>query len=233
LSSPKRPTAMGVSDADKIDDFYVYIRGLVANKGETAPRGFLQVATRRPSPKLSSKESGRRELADWIASPENPLTARVAVNRIWHHLFGAGIVRTVDIFGATGEAPSHPELLDHLALRFIDNGWSFKKTIREIMLTRTYMLASATAKPPAWLDKAQKIDPENRLLWKMNRLRLEAEAIRDTMLAVAGTLDGELYGAGMKAGTSAERDYVFSDTRRSVYTPVLRNRLLELFEVFD
>ncbi|MFO0965201.1 MAG: DUF1553 domain-containing protein [Gemmataceae bacterium] len=237
--APKRPTAMGVSDADKIDDFYVCIRGLVANKGETAPRGFLQVALRGPAPKLSKKESGRRELAEWMASPDNPLTARVAVNRIWHHLFGAGIVRTVDIFGATGETPSHPELLDYLALRFIANGWSFKKTIREMMLTRSYMMASDARhaphadKAPAWLETARKIDPENRLLWKMNRQRLEAEAIRDTMLAVAGTLDPALHGPGMKAGTTAERDYQFTDTRRSVYTPIFRNRLLELFEVFD
>jgi hypothetical protein len=186
-------------------------------------------------PKLSPQESGRRELAQWLASADNPLTARVTVNRLWHHLFGAGIVRTVDNFGATGERPSHPELLDHLALRLVDNGWSVKKVIREMMLTRAYMMASEApaGKGPAWLERAQKVDPENRLLWKMNRRRLEAEAIRDTMLVVSGTLDRTLYGPNMKAGTTAERDYQFTDTRRSVYTPIFRNRLHELFEVFD
>lgn len=233
--APIRPTAMAVGEEAKIDDMWICIRGNVHNKGETAPRGFLQVATRGPMPKLPAKESGRRELAQWLASPDNPLTARVTVNRLWHHLFGAGIVRTVDNFGATGERPSHPELLDHLALRFVDNGWSMKKAIREMMLTRTYMLASEVApgKEPAWLDKAQKVDPENRLLWRMSRRRLEAEAIRDTMLIVSGALDKTLYGPNVKPGTSAERDYQFTDTRRSVYTPIFRNRLHELFEVFD
>ncbi|MCI0642327.1 MAG: DUF1553 domain-containing protein [Gemmataceae bacterium] len=230
-TGPSRHTAMAVADAEKIDDFYVCVRGNVHNKGETAPRGFLQVATRGPMPKLSAKESGRRELAHWIASADNPLTARVFVNRVWQHLFGAGIVRTVDNFGVAGELPSHPELLDYLAVRFVEDGWSVKKLIREIMLSRAYrMSAEPDANTPVL---ALKLDPENRWLWKMNRRRLDAESIRDAILTVSGKLDLAAGGPSIKEGTATERDYQFTDTRRSLYTPIFRNRLLELFEVFD
>lgn len=223
----QRPMVMAVAEGDKIDDFYVCVRGNVHNQGERVARGFLQVATVGPMPHLGPQESGRRELADWIASPNNPLTARVMVNRIWHHLFGVGIVRTVDNFGSTGELPSHPELLDFLATRFIEEGWSVKKLIREIVLSRTFQMSSA-----ANADGLQS-DPENRLLWRMNRRRLEAECIRDTILVVSGALDRTCYGNTIRKGTTVERDYVFDDVRRSVYTPIFRNRLLELFEVFD
>src|SRR5207249_10297364 len=130
---------------------------------------------------------GRKELADWLVRPDNPLPARVMVNRIWHHLFGVGLVRSVDNFGATGETPSHPELLDHLATRFVEQGWSVKKLIREIMLSRAYQMGSEAA--PADARRAAQVDPENRLLWHMSRRRLDAEALRDAMLHVSGTLD--------------------------------------------
>jgi hypothetical protein len=226
-AAPYRPLAMTVEDAGKLADFCVCVRGNVHTPGETVKRGFLQVATIGTPPAIPAGESGRRQLAQWIASKDNPLTARVMANRVWHHLFGAGLVRTVDNFGSTGERPSHPELLDYLALRFVEQGWSVKKLIREIMLSRTYQLGSA-ANP-----QAAAVDPDNRLVWRMNRRRLDAEAIRDTMLVVAGKLDRTLGGPTMKPGTKAERDYVFDDVRRSVYTPVFRNRLLELFEAFD
>src|SRR5262249_34660234 len=176
---PERPLAMAVEDVTKGHDAYICIRGNIHNRGDKVPRGFLEVRTPKaaPPPTISAKESGRRELAAWLARANNPLTARVMVNRIWHHLFGAGIVRTVDTFGTTGELPSHPELLDHLALRFIDEGWSVKKLIRTIVLSRTYQLASVNE--PAALAA----DPENRLLWRMNRRRLDAETIRDAILA--------------------------------------------------
>jgi hypothetical protein len=239
-SAPERPIAMAVADADKIIDMHVCIRGIVHNKGEVVPRGFLQV-TLKPAAnaaQLAKNESGRRELAEWIASPDNPLTARVYVNRVWHHLFGSGLVRTVDNFGATGETPSHPELLDYLAVKFAGEpspvrgrlpgfGWSTKKLIREIVLSHAFQMSS---EPNA---DAIKTDPENRLLWRMNRQRLEAEAIRDTILQVSGQLDRKTMGNTIKKGTVAERDYVFDDVRRSVYTPIFRNRLHELFEVFD
>jgi hypothetical protein len=232
---------MAVAESDKINDFYVCIRGIVHNKGETVKRGFLQVATPvGKQTKIGAKESGRRQLAAWIASADNPLTARVFVNRVWHHLMGAGLVRTVDNFGVTGETPSHPELLDYLATRFSSPrptggegsrvrgfGWSTKALIREIVLSHAFQMSS---EPNAAGIKA---DPENRLLWRMNRQRLEAEAIRDTMLVVSGQLDRATMGNTIKKGTVAERDYVFDDVRRSVYTPIFRNRLLELYEVFD
>jgi hypothetical protein len=224
-SGPPRPTAMAVEEAAKVGDIHVCIRGTIITRGELAPRGFLQVmlppGTNTPIP---AKESGRRQLADWLSSPQNPLTARVMVNRVWHHLFGAGIVRTVDEFGAIGERPSHPELLDYLALRFVQEGWSVKKLIREIVLSRTYQLSSANT---------PSVDPENRLLWRHNRRRLDAEAIRDTILIVSGQLDRTMGGPTVRPNTASEYGYVFDDARRSVYTPVFRNRLLELFEAFD
>jgi hypothetical protein len=155
------------------------------------------------------------------------------VNRIWHHLFGVGIVRTVDNFGSTGELPSHPELLDYLAVRFIEDDWSVKRMIREILLSRTYQLSTETN------DKLLAADPENRLLSHANRRRLDAEAIRDAMLAVSGELDRTMSGPTIRhdneKGLTADGEYgyVFDGSRRSVYTPVFRNRLLELFEVFD
>jgi hypothetical protein len=225
--APERPMAMAVAEGDKIADMHVCIRGIVHNKGETVSRGFLQVATRGSMPKIGAKDSGRRELAAWVASADNPLTARVYVNRVWHHLFGSGLVRTVDNFGATGETPSHPELLDYLAVKFVQDGWSTKKLIRAIVLSHAYQMSS---EPNADGIKA---DPENRLLWRMNRQRLEAEALRDAILCVSGQLDRATLGNTIKKGTIAERDYVFDDVRRSVYTPIFRNRLLEMFEVFD
>jgi hypothetical protein len=225
--SSDRPMAMSVQDAAKVGDCCIAVRGNVHSKGAVVPRGVLQVPTLGPPPVIPANESGRRQLAGWIASKDNPLTARVMVNRVWHHLFGAGIVRTVDNFGSTGEPPSHPELLDYLALRFVEQGWSVKTLIREVMLSHAYRLAS-TPSPEATV-----VDPENRLLWRMNRRRLDAEAIRDTMLQVAGRLNRTIGGPTMKPGTKAERDYVFDDARRSIYTPVFRNRLLELFDVFD
>ncbi len=232
--APVRNTTMAVRDDDKIGDTHIRIRGLVKQTGELAPRGFLRVAMTEDASALSPTESGRRELADWIAGARNPLTARVAANRVWHWLFGAGLVRTVDNFGTTGEKPSHPELLDYLALRFTAEGWSVKKLIREIMLSRTWQLAVA---PPGAGD------PENRLFAHANRRRLDAEQIRDSILAASGALKLDIGGQNIaQAGdvdpnnTSAqniEYAYQFTDTRRSVYVPAFRNKRLELFEVFD
>ncbi|MGE3805807.1 MAG: DUF1553 domain-containing protein [Gemmataceae bacterium] len=226
-AAPKRPTAMAVNEAPKIDDCFVCIRGNFHNRGDVVPRGFLQVATPPGSPtgNVPKDHSGRLELARWIASDSNPLTARVYVNRVWHHLFGAGIVRSVDNFGFAGERPSHPQLLDHLCGQFMAEGWSTKQLIRRIVLSRTYQLASGGAVSNA--------DPENRLLAYMNRRRLDAEAIRDTMLAVSGQLERNVGGPTIRKGTSSEYGYNFDDNRRSVYTPIFRNRLNELFEVFD
>src|SRR5205085_10258233 len=136
----------------------IRVRGIEKQRGELVPRGFLQVAL-RPAPELPEAQSGRRELADWIASADHPLTARVFLNRVWAWLFGTGLVRTVDNFGTTGEKPSHPELLDHLATRFVAEGCSVKKLVREIVISRTW--EQAVAAPSA-------TDPENRLFAHAN-----------------------------------------------------------------
>jgi hypothetical protein len=148
-------------------------------------------------------------------------------NRVWHWLLGSGIVRTVDNFGTTGETPSHPELLDHLATRLVANGWSIKKLVREIVLSRTYRQSSTRN------EAAVKADPENRLLAGANRRRLDAEVIRDAMLQISGKLTLEQGGPSYPPTLAADYGYKHTDTKRSVYAPVFRNALPELFEVFD
>jgi hypothetical protein len=226
-AAPYRPAAMTVREAEKIGDAFVCIRGNFHNPGDVVPRGFLSVATAGSLPDLPDDQSGRRQLAEWLTSNDNPLTARVFVNRVWHHLFGVGLVRTTDNFGSTGETPSHPELLDHLALRFVQNGWSTKRLIRDVMLSRVFQLAST---PDA---AGLKADPENRLFGRQNRRRLEVESIRDAILAASGQLDLTIGGPTIKKGTTIEYGYMFDDSRRTLYTPVFRNTLLEIFEVFD
>jgi hypothetical protein len=173
------------------------------------------------------------ELAEWLVDPANPLTARVAANRIWHHLFGAGLVRTVDDFGRQGEPPSHPELLDYLAARFVAVDWSFKRMIREIVLSHTYQLGVENR------EEAFRIDPENRLLWRMNRRRLDVEALRDSLLAISGQLDlspAESTVAHLPdqaTGVGDKPHKPFESRRRSVYLPVIRNDLRPEFSLFD
>ena len=226
-SGPQHPEVMTVRERAEIHDLPVHVRGSVHSLGELVPRGFLQVVSPAAAGPLPSSQSGRRELADWLASPENPLTARVYVNRVWYWLLGEGLVRSVDNFGSTGETPSHAELLDHLALRLIDEGWSTKSLVRYVVLSQTYRQASASR------EDGVTADPENRLLWRANRRRLEAECLRDAMLAVSGQLSDEIGGPTIKPGTANDYGYVASSVRRSVYLPVLRNSLPEIFEVFD
>jgi hypothetical protein len=231
-----RPIVMSAKEGAIIEDCALRIRGNAHQLGERIPRGFLQVAYDGPALDLTSLESGRLQLANWITRPDHPLTARVIVNRVWSHLFGMGLVRTVDNFGRAGEAPSHPELLDYVTLRFVRDGWSIKRLIRELMLSHVYRQTSA-ARP----DLAA-VDPDNRWLGRMNRRRLEAEAIRDAMLQASGRLDLTVGGATIRfpketkktnEANAIEYGYVFDDARRSVYTPVFRNKMLELFETFD
>ena len=181
----KVPKAFAMRDGEQPSDMPIYIRGNPYSPGAVVPRGTIQVASWERLPEIPAGQSGRRQLADWLADRRNPLTARVMVNRIWQKLFGEGIVRSVDYFGTRGETPSHPELLDHLATRFMQNGqhgWSQKQLIRELVLSRTYRLSSTND------ATAMQVDPDNRLLWRMNRGRLDAEAIRDSLLAVSGEL---------------------------------------------
>lgn len=180
--APSVPKAFAVEDASEIADMPIYIRGNPYAPGSVVPRGMIRVASWGEPPEIPAGQSGRLQLAEWLADPLNPLTARVAVNRLWQKLFGVGIVRSVDYFGTRGERPSHPELLDHLASRFIRDGWSQKRLLRSLVLSRTYRLGSNRD------AAAAERDPENRLFWRMNRQRLDAEAIRDSLLAVSGQL---------------------------------------------
>ncbi|PYM15114.1 MAG: hypothetical protein DME18_05060 [Verrucomicrobia bacterium] len=231
---PPVPMAMAAQDG-AIRNCRINLRGDPEKPGPEVPRGFLSALEKTvPSPApLPGETSGRLELANWIASPDNPLTARVAVNRIWHHLFGGRLVESVDNFGVLGERPTHPELLDYLARRFMEQGGSFKKIIRTLMLSSTYQMSSE-------LDRiACAKDPENKLMWRMNRRRLDAEAIRDAVLAVSGQLDFTMGGPlattndpPFDAVAMASNAQVAS-TRRSLYLPVIRNDTTDLFQVFD
>ncbi|MDP6060650.1 MAG: PSD1 and planctomycete cytochrome C domain-containing protein, partial [Pirellulaceae bacterium] len=174
---------MAVQDAADPSDTALRIRGEANERGDTIPRGFLTILTPEKAPEIESDTSGRLQYAQWITRPHNPLTSRVAVNRIWMHLFGRGIVATVNNFGATGERPTHPELLDNLAIEFVENGWSVKQLIRTVMNSRVYQLAGVSN------AKAEEVDPDNNLLWRMNQRRLEVEAIRDSILMASGELD--------------------------------------------
>lgn len=227
-----RPLTMSVREEDTIGDTHIRIRGEVRQKAALVPRGFLSVITQGPVA-LPATQSGRRELADWIVGADNPLTARVMVNRVWSWLIGQGLVRTVDTFGATGETPSHPDLLDHLAQRFQREGWNMQTLIREIIRSRTWQLAVGQA--PS--------DPDNRRLSHANRRRLDAEQIRDSLLVVSGALDRTVGGPNIRGANAADSEsaaasavefaYQFTDVRRSLYTPAFRNNRLELFATFD
>lgn len=177
----------GLADAEVGYNHPVLSRGDAKKPGEIVPRRYLEVLDGSQHP-YGPRGSGRRELAARLASAGNPLTARVMVNRLWHHLFGTGLVRTVDDFGHVGELPSHPELLDDLAARFVEDGWSVKKMLRFLVLSRAFQ---ATSRASA---AGRAVDPDNRLLHHYPARRLEAEAIRDAILSASGRLDRTLYG---------------------------------------
>jgi hypothetical protein len=221
VNSPAAPPrAMVMNDTPQPFDPHVFLRGNQGNPGDAVPRRFLQVLS-MVDEKPFEHGSGRIDLARDVVSPKNPLTARVMVNRVWMHHFGVGLVRTTSDFGARGEPPSHPELLDWLATRFMQSGWSLKQLHRTIMLTSVYQQASNHR------DDAAKIDPENRLLWKMNRSRLSLEAMRDSMLIASNRLDAKLGGPGVELYNAP------FTTRRAVYGYVDRQDLPGTFRVFD
>lgn len=240
------PHAMAVVDhpASQCSDCEIHIRGEINNLGEVVPRGFLRVCGNGssviqsdPSSGPLSQSSGRLELADWLADPDHPLTARVAVNRIWMHLMGEGIVRTVDNFGSRGERPTHPELLDALAIELIRSGWSRKQLIRQIVKTNTYRRSSQHD------PDASVVDPENRLLWRAHRRRLPAESVRDAMLVVSGTLDRSprydtmrSYGVLVSknnADSKADQAVTLADPKRTIYLPVIRGEVPTLLATLD
>jgi len=240
-TGPKRPETMSVLDDPTPADCPIHIRGNIRNLGPTVPRGFIQAAKIPNTPTIPADQSGRLQFAQWITHSQNPLTARVLVNRVWMHLFGEGLVRSVDNFGATGDLPTHPLLLDHLAHDFMADGWSLKKLVRRLVLSRAYQLASLPTQDANW-QAAHAADPENKRLWRAHRRRLDAHALRDAMLTLSGTLDPTYLGPNVQADSvdsnssgaqNLEYDYVFADTRRSLYAPAFRNKRLEIFEAFD
>jgi hypothetical protein len=225
----------------QVADSPLYIRGDVTKPTGTVPRGFVSVLSKGEAPSIKPKTSGRLELAEWMVSPGNPLTARVMVNRVWHWMFGRGLVPTVDNFGTTGEQPANLALLDHLALHFSkDLKWSVKALVRELALSHTYALAST------YDDHAFHVDPENALCWRVTPRRLEAECIRDAILTVSSALDlrppagsgAAYYGEAQIGGPRAR---VVADSGlsnpvgnyRSVYLPAAREALPEAMDVFD
>ena len=225
--------AMGVRDRPRPVDSAVLQRGEIDKPGEIVPRGVVQVLSRN-SPNVA-QGSGRLELAEWLSTAENPLTARVMVNRVWLHLFGRGLVPTPDNFGAAGLPPTHPELLDTLAVTFMENGWSIKSLIREVVLSRAYQLGSR------FDARNNEADPDNALVWRMSKRRLEGESVRDAMLAISGQLDRNTPG-GSSVARSGEGYSNFAQqaaavdvgqSGRSVYLPVLRNNFLDALALFD
>jgi hypothetical protein len=233
--APARSVAMVVGESSEIADTEIRVRGVAKQKGARVPRGFMQVAMKPGTqPAIKDGTSGRLDFAEWLTSDTNPLTARVLVNRVWAWVFGAGIVPTTENFGTTGEAPSHPELLDDLALRFVEQGWNLKRLVREMVVSRAWRQASA---------EPLEADSQNRLWSRQNRRRLDADQIRDSLLAVSGRLNPAFLGpningareinANDSGSQNIEYNYVFADNRRSVYTPAFRNKRHEVFEVFD
>jgi len=223
---PKPETAMALEDLPAPVHQHIFKRGNPDNPGDEAPARFLQILS-PPHRETWTGGSGRQELAQAIASKTNPLTARVFVNRVWLYHFGAGLVRTPSDFGKQGERPTHPELLDYLASTFMAGGWSLKKLHRQIMLSATYQ---QSCDPPSQKasDKALAADPENRLLWHMNRRRLEFEAMRDNLLCVAGTLDARAVG-----GPSVDLWTEPFPRRRTLYGFIDRQNLPGVFRTFD
>jgi hypothetical protein len=221
----------GLADCGTGFEQSLFIRGDFMKPGEKTPRRFAEVLAPNP---IVSAGSGRLELANLIAAPDNPLTARVMVNRVWHHLFGTGLVRTVDDFGHVGERPSHPELLDYMADQFVRDGWSLKRLIRSIVITRTFQLAHEPS--PAHLA----VDPDNRLLGHYPARRMEAEAIRDALLATSDRLDRTLFGPSIAAYREKEyadrrlfRGPLDGAGRRSIYIKVTLMEPPKFLEVFN
>ncbi|MBE7496381.1 MAG: DUF1549 domain-containing protein [Verrucomicrobiaceae bacterium] len=239
--APNTPKAFAVHDVEKPADMRITIRGNPYALGESVKRGTLRVASWADFPPIPPNQSGRVQLAEWLTDPRNPLTARVTVNRIWQKLFGEGLVRTVDYFGTRGEKPTHPELLDHLAVQFMKHGWSQKRLIRELVLSRTYRQRSEASGSSPYALRPQPF-------------RLDAEAIRDAMLAISGRLVPSSGGTALplefpenvqslSPGAVNPPAFSFKKTRpiqefeRTIYQPVIRTAAqpgsARLRDVFD
>jgi hypothetical protein len=236
-SAPLPPVlGMSVRDAETPIDCPVFDKGEIKKPLAPVKRGALSAIPVKLAT-IGPKESGRRQLADWIASPQNPLTARVVVNRVWQHVFGRGLVETPDDFGRMGMKPSHPELLDDLAARFVKDGWSIKSLIRELVLSRTYQLSSASRIE----------DPANLLFARANKKRLEAEPLRDAILELGGTLNrtpregspiADKATSITPQGREVGRKHFLADleddtTHRSIYLPIVRGSQMPMMQCFN
>jgi len=228
------------SGFDAIADSPLFVRGSIDKESDAVPRGIPDFLAHGKALEIPRGSSGRLELANWIASPQNTLTARVIVNRVWHWIFGRGLVESVDNFGSTGAKPSHPELLDHLAGQFIADGWSIKKLIQRIVSSRVYQLDSRH------IETNHAVDPDIALLWRSNTRRLDAETIRDSMLSASGSLDlspvsGSLVALAGDGPIGGERYQVLQEDSivkangrfRSLYLPMARNVQPEVLSIFD
>lgn len=229
---PEPDMACAVAEGQPVQQ-HVFVRGDYNSPGEPVAKTFPLVLASADDPKVT-KGSGRLELAQWLTTPDHPLTARVMVNRLWNWHFSEGIVRTPDNFGLMGEKPTHPELLDYLAQQFVSSGWSMKAMHRTMLLSSTYQMGSAVT------DDQQRLDPENRLFSRFPRRRLGVEEIRDSMLAIDGSLDltmgGTLQkGVGTDSENSTDRLSLSPETlkRRTVYLPLRRSNLPSLLNLFD
>jgi hypothetical protein len=232
-SRPDVPRTMAVTEGTAAD-LCIHLRGNHLTLGREVPRRFPEVMRHGETQPLARKQSGRLELAQWLTQPGHPLTARVLVNRVWHWHFGQGIVRSTDNFGNLGDRPDNQPLLDWLAVEFVHRGWSIKELHRLIVLSQTYQMSGSRD------DRAALIDPDNRLLSYFPRRRLEAEELRDALLAVSGRLDRILYGSLLQtpnfqyvASTFSVNSTNYATNRRSVYLPVVRSALYDPFQVFD
>ena len=235
-TAPEMPSAMGATE-DAVVDVAIHIRGNPLKLGDVVPRRVPHVLSGQSEPKFDSHQSGRIELARWLTDPNHPLTSRVFVNRVWRWHFGKGLVRSIDNFGLLGEQPTHPELLDGLARKFMRQRWSIKRLHRQLMESSTYQLDSDLGKDTS---NQMETDPENRLFGRAELHRLEAEAIRDSLIAVGDSLDRTL---GQSLLTVKNRAYFFDHTskdltdyrssRRSIYLPVVRNNVYDVFQLLD
>ncbi len=228
------------SGFEAIADSPLFVRGSIDKESDAVPRGLPEFIAHGTKLEIAPGTSGRLELANWIASPQNTLTARVTVNRVWQWLFGRGLVESVDNFGASGAQPSHPELLDYLARQFVADGWSLKKLIKRIVTSRVYQLDTR------YDETNSTTDPDNTLLWRMNTRRLDAETIRDAMLSASGLLDptpqaGSIVAKAGDGPIGGERFQILNEEMisqangryRSLYLPVARNVQPETLAVFD
>lgn len=232
-TAPEMSTAMGVTEA-AVADVAIHVRGNPLKLGDIVPRHVPKVLAPQAAPQFSPQHSGRLELAKSLVEKQHPLTSRVIVNRVWRWHFGKGLVRTVDNFGLLGQPATHPELLDWLAHRFMEQGWSFKSLHRLIMLSSTYQLSSNVA--PQIAER----DPENRWYGRASIQRLEAEEVRDAMLAVSGKLDRTQGGSLLNVKNRAyffdhtSKDLTdYSSVRRSLYLPIVRNNVYDIFQLLD